>query len=133
MQLKGKRIYVVEDNPGNRAIMTTLLMQAGAITATDRWGRDTCRMIREFMPVDGILLDLMLPGGVTGYQVFSDIRADAQLAAVPIIAVSASDADIEGPKVRAAGFAGFISKPVRVPTFALYVADILEGRPVWGT
>lgn len=125
MLLNAKRIFIIEDNLENRAIMQMLLEMQGAKVGFERWGTSTLRYLRSFAPVDIILLDLMFPNNVTGYEVFDLIRSDADFTHVPIVAVSASDASAAIPKTRAKGFAGFISKPVDYDHFAFQVSDLL--------
>ncbi len=132
MSLKGKRIFYVEDDVKNKAIAQIILEQAGGVFAFDRWGNEaTIGKLRAFMPIDVILLDLMLPQGVTGYDVFDAIRAQPEFACIPIVAVSAADASAEIPKTRAKGFAGFIGKPVSLQLFPQQLAEILDGGSVW--
>jgi CheY-like chemotaxis protein len=131
MRLEGKRIFIVEDNLANRAIEQMLLEQDGAKIAFERWGTETVNKLRQFKPVDVILLDLMFPGGITGYDIFKDIRACAEFRYVPIVAVSASDPSSAIPQTRTAGFSGFISKPVNFDFFASQIADVIQGRTVW--
>lgn len=133
MLLKGKRIFIVEDNLTNRSVMQVLLEQQGAIIAFERWGRNVAVRVEDFSPVDIILLDLMLPDNVTGYDIFDQIRANVEFASVPIVAVSAADAEREIPLVHQKGFAGFISKPIKLHLFAKQIASVLEGESVWYT
>ncbi|RMG82692.1 MAG: response regulator [Chloroflexi bacterium] len=129
--LAGKRIFVIEDNAYNVALLQTILQQNGAIVAFERWGKDTLRLLRNFAPVDLILLDLMFPRGVTGYDVFDEIRTAPEFQQVPIVAVTAADPDEEMPKVRAKGFSGFIRKPIRYGVFERQLADVLAGKSIW--
>lgn len=131
MILQGKRIFLVEDNLANRAIEQLLLEQAGAKIAFERWGTDTVNHLRRFMPVDIILLDLMFPNNITGYDVFNHIRAHEEFRHIPIVAVSASDPSSAIPQTRAHGFTGFISKPVSFDAFPRQIADLIERQPVW--
>ena len=132
--LKGKRIFYVEDNLGNRAIVQMIVEQEGAKLGFERWGgADALARLKAFMPVDVILLDLMFPMNVTGYDVFDAIRADENFANIPIVAVSASDPAVELPKVRRKGFAGFISKPISLWQFPKQLAAVIEGQTVWAT
>ena len=131
MQLKGKHIFVIEDNQGNRAIMMTILQMAGARTYFDQWGTHTLDRIREADTVDLILMDLMLPQGVSGYDIFEQLQADEELAEIPVVIVSASDPAIEMKKARKMGFQGFISKPVNYARFAALIARILDGEQIW--
>jgi two-component system cell cycle response regulator DivK len=132
MLLTDKRIFLVEDDQGNASIIQMLLEQEGAKVFRGRWGGEgTIALLRKYSPIDIILLDLMLPGGITGYDVFDDIRAIPEMRSIPIVAVSASDPSMAITKVRAKGFAGFIAKPVDFENFAKQVADILDGVAVW--
>ncbi|MBC8098045.1 MAG: response regulator [Armatimonadetes bacterium] len=132
MLLKGKRVFYVEDDLNNRAIVQMMLEREGASMSFERWGRaDTVTRLTAFMPVDLILLDLMFPQGVTGYDVYDAIRTHSEFDAIPIIAISASDASVEIPKVRARGFTGYISKPINFRMFPSQILAILNGQPVW--
>lgn len=132
MRLKGKRVFLVEDNQGNAAIIQMLLEQEDARVLRGRWGgSDTLSLFQKYLPIDVILLDLMLPNGITGYDVFDLIRAQPEMQEIPIIAVSASDAATAIPKARAKGFNGYIAKPLDFMRFSDQVADILEGNKVW--
>ena len=83
------------------------------------------------MPVDLILLDLALPRGVTGYDVYDCVKADGELANIPVVIVSAADPTIEMPKARDKGLDGYISKPLKYGTFGRTIASILNGQKVW--
>lgn len=131
MLLKDKRIFIVEDNLENRIVFELLLVEQGAKVAFERWGRKTVERLQTFAPVDLILLDLMFPKGVTGYDIFTEIRKVANFATTPIVAVSATDPSEAIPKARKLGFAGFIAKPIKFAEFIKQIATILEGNPVW--
>jgi CheY-like chemotaxis protein len=131
--LHKKRIFIVEDDLFNRSIMQTLLERQGAVIAFERWGADTVERLQAFSPVDIILMDLMFPNDVTGYDIFDKVRAHTEFDHIPIVAVSASDPSSEIPKVKSKGFAGFITKPVNFALFARQIADILEGKSIWNT
>lgn len=129
--LDHKRIFMVEDHSGNRAIMQTLLEQHGATVGFERWGTDTLAYLHKFGTPDVIILDLMFPNGVTGYDIFDVIRTDAHFAAVPIVAVSASEAAHAIPKAKSQGFAGFIPKPFDFDAFPRQIAAIIAGENLW--
>ena len=131
--LEGKRIFIVEDNMGNNAVMTLLLEWQGAKVVFERWGTDAVERLNAFAPVDIILLDLMLPNGLTGYEVFDQIRQISDFALVPIVAVSAADASTAIPKTRAQGFDGYIAKPIDYDLFPKQVEQLIKHEPVWYT
>ena len=81
---------------------------------------------------DVIFLDINLPK-TTGYDVLKAIRADEKLKDVLVVAVTAQDADTEIPRCMAAGFDGFIGKPISRSRFPRQIRRILSGEPVWET
>jgi CheY-like chemotaxis protein len=130
MLLQGKRVFIVEDDAGNLAVASVYLRQQGATISYDRWGRETPQTILAHLPIDVILMDLMFPNNVSGFDVFEQIRQVEALAAIPVVAVSAADPDSAMPKALALGFSGFISKPVS-PRIAKHIARVIEGKKVW--
>jgi CheY-like chemotaxis protein len=128
MILKDTRIFIIEDNVTNRAIMQTILERQGAVIGFERWGVDTEERLLKFAPVDIILLDLMFPNDISGYDIFDRIRLLPNFAGVPIVAVSASH---EIARARLKGFAGFIKKPIELEQFPRQVASVIAGKPVW--
>lgn len=129
--LENKRIFIVEDNLQNRVVFQILLNAQGARVEFDRWGRDTMSRLQGFEPVDLIILDLMLGSGVSGYEIFDQIRSFPHFARTPIIAVSAADPAVALPRTQAQGFNGFIAKPLDDTQFADQLVDILADKPVW--
>jgi CheY-like chemotaxis protein len=130
--LRGKRVFYIEDDGNNRAIVQTILEAAGATLQFDNCGfmEISLRKIKAFHP-DVILLDLMLMSRISGYDVYTTLRLQTQFITIPIVAVSASDPEIEIPKTREIGFAGFIGKPIDVRLFASQIDTILHGETVW--
>jgi CheY-like chemotaxis protein len=133
MNLANKRIFMVEDNLSNKAIAQLLLEREGARVQTDRWGVDAVERLRRLLPLDIILLDLMFPGLVTGYDIFRRIREVPELDRIPVVAVSASDAPVAIATTRKMGFAGFIGKPLDFTLFPMQIQQIIEGESVWYT
>jgi CheY-like chemotaxis protein len=131
MQLSQKRIFVVEDNIGNLTIAKTLLQAHGAIVATHRFGHDVLPHLKNFHPMDLIILDLMLPSGMTGYDIFSLIRSQPEFDGIPIIAMSVMDRSKAVPEVKKRGFSGYISKPISFQEFPKQIGDIIAGQNIW--
>src|SRR5438128_2069874 len=96
--LTGKRIFVVEDDVTNMAIIAVTLKQSGAMVIQDPWNNGTIALLHRLLPVDIILLDLMLRHGKSGYDIFDEIRAIHDFAAIPILMVTAAAPEIEASK-----------------------------------
>jgi len=130
-KLQGKRIFVVEDNLANLAVFATALQKQGAIVIQDNWNLQTAELLTRSLPIDLILMDIMLKGGITGYDIFDALQSNPQLKNIPVVAVSSLDAEQEIPKARAKGFAGFIGKPISLMKFPDYLAACIQGEKVW--
>jgi two-component system cell cycle response regulator DivK len=129
--LRGKRIFIVEDDPANMAVNAATLRRTGAIIFQDFWNNDIVPLVKAHLPIDVILLDLMLRHDMNGYDLFETLQADPDLAAIPVIAVSAADPGIEIPRAKAKGLAGFIGKPILPRIFAEQIATCIDGGHVW--
>jgi two-component system cell cycle response regulator DivK len=127
-------VLVVEDNPDNLFIVLELLRAKVRVRhcAGGSTGRQLFTMIEALpgQPVDIILLDLQLPQE-DGYTVLRRIRERPQLAAARVVAMTANVMIDDVERARAAGFDGFIGKPIDLRRFPLQIARILRGESVW--
>jgi CheY-like chemotaxis protein len=131
MLLKNKQIFIAEDNLQNRIIFQMILVKHGAQVQFERWGNGSLFQLKRLEKVDVIILDLMLAYGVTGYDIFDQIRAVPEFAKVPIVAVSATEPGLGIPKTRSKGFSGFIAKPIDDMLFPQQIAALINGEEVW--
>lgn len=129
--LQNKRILIVEDNVSNMAVYNALLRHSGATVIQDFMNADAVNILTRHLPIDVILMDLMLRFGISGYSLVERIKTIPSLADIPIIAVSASDPELEIPRAKAGGFAGFIGKPIDPILFPQQIADCMAGKQVW--
>lgn len=121
---------VVEDDASGLAILSVMLRRIGVRTVMERFARDAVDRAKKMNKVDLIFLDLGLPDG-DGYEVLAQLKQDPALREVPTIAVTARDASTEMPKAQAAGFDGFLGKPLNRNRFPDQIRRILEGEEVW--
>lgn len=129
-KLKDKRIFIVEDNSMNRVVYKISLGMAGASLQFDQKGDSAISQLEMFKP-DLIILDLMLPRGNSGYDIFDQIRNLPEYKNVPIVAISASDPATALLKCQDKGFAGFIAKPIEEELLQDQVLRLINGEPVW--
>lgn len=129
--LDNKRIFIVEDDVRNMAVYSVMLKNSGAKVIQDAWNADTTSLIKKHLPLDIILLDLMLRNDISGYDIFDAIKTDPELANIPVVAVSASDPEIEIPRAQKKGFAGFIGKPISLKDFPAQIAACIDGKQLW--
>jgi CheY-like chemotaxis protein len=129
--LTGMHIFVIDDDIRNRLIYKLLLPKHGAVVEQEGWGPDVMHHMERLAKVDLILLDLMLQHGISGFDLFGQIRARSQYDGVPIIAVSAADPGTAMPRAQQLGFNGYIAKPIDQETFPHQLSQVLQGKPIW--
>jgi two-component system, cell cycle response regulator DivK len=105
-----KRILIVEDKASSRELLRTVLEQLGYDVEEANDGDDALRLVRQHTP-DLVLMDLQMPTR-NGYDVLQEIRKDPNLARLPVVAITANAMPGDQEKVLAAGFTGYIAKPV---------------------
>ena len=104
------RILLIEDNPDNLDLMSYLLAAYGHAVSTAEDGESGIAAAKR-SPPDLIACDIHLPG-VDGYDVARALKDDPSLAAVPVIAVTALAMVGDRERILAAGFDGYITKPI---------------------
>jgi two-component system, cell cycle response regulator DivK len=104
-----KRIMVVEDQEDNRRILRDLLTSAGYEVIQAENGEEALAAAARERP-DLILMDIQLPL-LDGYEATRRIKADPDLRAIPIIAVTSYALSGDEGKARAAGCDAYVTKP----------------------
>ena len=88
-----------------------------------RDGREAVERARAFAP-DLIVMDIQMPH-ISGLELIEQIKADADLRAMPIMAVTAYAAKGDEERIRDAGAEGYVSKPISVLKFVEAVRALL--------
>lgn len=104
------RILVIEDNVDSLELMNYILTAFGHTVFTARDGEEGLETARRELP-DLILSDLQMPK-TDGYEVARALRKDPRLSMQPLVAVTAFAMHGDRARVLAAGFDGYISKPI---------------------
>ena len=121
------RVAVVEDNADNRLLVRTLLEERYAITEYET-GPDAVHGIGG-APPELVLLDISLPG-MDGPEVLQHLRADPRTAALPVVALTAHAMMGDRERFLAAGFDGYVTKPIVDETILLdAIATLLAAAP----
>lgn len=124
--MSGERILVVEDNPKNLKLVRDVLQFSGYEVIEATSGEDGVRLAAQQHP-DLILMDLQLPG-IDGTEALRQIRVSNALGAVPALAVTASAMNEDRDRAYAAGFDGYLQKPISVRGLQQQVHDVLTTR-----
>jgi CheY-like chemotaxis protein len=114
--VSGARILMIEDTPHNLELMTYLLEASGHTVIPAMTGQRGLALARLERP-DLIVLDVQLPD-IDGYQVLARLRADRELPVPPVVAVTAYAMVGDRDTALAAGFDGYLSKPIDPVSFA---------------
>ena len=122
-----KKILVVEDNELNLKLFCDLLRAHGYEAEPVRDGREAVERTRGFRP-DLIIMDIQMPH-VSGLELIEQLKGDAELKPIPIMAVTAYAAKGDEERIRDAGAEGYISKPISVMRFVEAVGALLEVQP----
>lgn len=109
------RILIIEDNPANIELMSFLLGAYGHTPLSAADGPRGVAAARSERP-DLIACDVNLPG-MDGFAVLAALKGEPSLSGVPILAVTALAMAGDREKVLAAGFDGYISKPIEPESF----------------
>jgi two-component system cell cycle response regulator DivK len=113
--MTAERILVVEDNDKNLKLTRDLLEWAGFVVVSATTGEEAVARALTSAP-DLILMDLQLPG-MDGFQALTELRGHAETRSLPIVALTASAMSMDRERALAAGFDGFLEKPIDVRAF----------------
>jgi len=114
---------VVEDNDLNRKLFCDVLKANGFEVEPVADGEQVLETARMTHP-DLIIMDIQLPG-MSGVDLIEAAKRDQTLQAIPILAVTAFAGKGDEERIRSAGAAGYLSKPVSIMPFMNAVKELL--------
>ncbi len=114
-------VLIADDEPDSIELITEALEYQGATVRAAANGREALALLEHFKPTL-ILTDLSMPE-MDGWAVLRSVRKNAALAAVPVFALTAHAMAGDVERGLAAGFSGYITKPISPLSL---VNDILE-------
>lgn len=121
------KLLLVEDNEMNRDMLSRRLERRGftVICATD--GQQGLDRVRADRP-DLVLMDMSLPV-LDGWEATRRLKADPDLRAIPVIALTAHAMASDEDQAREAGCDDFDTKPVELPRLLDKIRQLLPGAP----
>jgi two-component system cell cycle response regulator DivK len=116
-------VLLVEDNEKNMKLLRDVLTAKGYRVLEATSGEEAVeRALAEDPQL--VLMDVQLPG-IDGVEALRRIRTDERAAAIPVLALTAQAMEGDRERFLAAGFGGYLSKPVDIiellATVAAYV------------
>ena len=118
-----KRILVVEDNDLNRKLFCDVLQASGFAVEPVADGNDAIERARSFFP-NLVVMDIQLQD-VSGLDLIADLKNDAALADVPVLAVTAYAGKGDEQRIRDVGAEGYLAKPVSIGPFMAAVKGLV--------
>lgn len=116
----------MDDSEKNRKLARDVLRAAGLRTLEAARGDDAITLATDHQP-DVVLLDLRLPD-MHGTDVARQLRSETETARIPVVALSASTYAWNDARLLAAGFEGYLQKPIDVRAFPEQVRRFCKGR-----
>jgi CheY-like chemotaxis protein len=110
-RLEGKKVLIVDDDIRNIFALTSALERQQMQVVYAENGRDGIDMLEKTPGIDGVLMDIMMPG-MDGFEAMQAIRKIAKFKSVPIIAVTAKAMKGDRQRCIEAGASDYITKPV---------------------
>ena len=114
---------VVEDNDLNRRLFCDVLKANGFEVDPVADGNMVLETARANEP-DLIIMDIQLPG-VSGVDLIAAAKRESALREIPVLAVTAFAAKGDEERIRSAGAAGYLAKPVSIMPFMNAVKELL--------
>ena len=127
---KDAAVLYVEDNVSNFVLVARMLGYLGIHCEWKTSGYEVLEYADALPRVDLILMDIRLPYE-SGFGAGKKLRGSQRFKAVPIVAVSAESNKDQMERARAAGFNGFLGKPLDPDRFPDQIHRILNGEQVW--
>ena len=118
-----RKILIVEDNILNMKLFNDVLVAHGYETLQSRDGPEALVLARRHRP-DLILMDIQLPE-VSGLEVTRWLKEDAELKAIPVVAITAFAMKGDEERIREGGCEAYLSKPISVGKFLETVRHFL--------
>jgi two-component system, cell cycle response regulator DivK len=119
------QILVVEDNDRNMKLFSELLRASGYRTLEATTGERAVELALEHQP-DLVLMDIQLPD-IDGIEALGRLRADERFVSAPVLALTAQAMEGDRERFLAAGFDGYLSKPVDIAEFVSTVRRYCDG------
>ncbi len=123
-----KTVLIVEDNELNMKLFNDLVETPGPPHRPDPQRRSRRWTSRAAHRPDLILMDIQLPE-VSGLEVTQWLKDDEELAAIPVIAVTAFAMKGDEEKILQGGCEAYLSKPISVAKFFETIDHFLKDAP----
>ena len=119
-------VLIVDDEPDSVGVVEHIFTFHQAKVRTASSGPTCLELLKQERP-NILFLDIQMPK-MSGWEVLKQIREDASLKEIVVIALTAHAMHGDRERILAAGFDGYFSKPISPLTFVKDVNAILAAR-----
>lgn len=120
------KIVIAEDERDIRDLITFTLQFAGHQVVATSNGEEAVEAVKREKP-DLVLMDVRMPR-MTGYEACRQIKADPEIAHIPVVFLSAKGQESEVREGLEAGAVAYILKPFSPDELTRRVAELLQGK-----
>jgi two-component system cell cycle response regulator DivK len=124
--MAGDRVLIAEDDEKSMKLFRDVLQLNGYETLEATTGEQAVELATR-RALDLVLMDIQLPD-IDGVEALARLRADERTASIPVLAVTAQAMQGDPERFLAAGFDGYVSKPVNVVALLATVRRHCDGR-----
>ncbi|HET8690699.1 MAG TPA: response regulator, partial [Steroidobacteraceae bacterium] len=126
--MPGKRALVVDDSRSARVVLSRMLERYGIVVDSADSAEAALEYLKDRRP-DVIFMDHLMPG-MDGLTAVREIKANPELAPIPIMMYTSQEGELYSGQARASGAVGVLPKSIRPidVTKALYQLQLLPDR-----
>jgi CheY-like chemotaxis protein len=117
-------VLVVDDERAIRLLCRVNLVASGIDVLEASDGSEALAVTREQRP-DLVLLDVMMPGGIDGWQVARELAQDDETRDIPVVFLTARADPADKRLGEQLGGVGYLVKPFDPVSIGEYVQDVL--------
>lgn len=122
-----KTIMIVDDQPHVRQLVEIALRRDGWRVVAVESGEAAIALARV-QPPDLIIMDIMMPGGMDGFQAIDALKGHPVTAACPVLVLTAKSQESERQRSLELGAAGYLAKPFKLATLIAQAEELLHGE-----
>ncbi len=118
-------ILIVDDSPTEVRIIQKILEKKGYQTSKASTGEEGIEKTNQLHP-DLILMDVIMPGKLNGYQATRKITTNPETKSIPVVIVSSQDIDNIRVWGKMMGATGYLVKPFQAKDLLEKISDYLD-------
>jgi len=118
-------ILIVDDEPHILELLRYNLLEHGYYVIESQTGEDALEKLKQYNHIDGIILDLLLPG-IDGLEVLRRIRSSEETKQIPIIMLTAKNEEFDTVLGLEMGADDYIGKPFRIRELLARVKAVIR-------